>query len=263
MLDVGAAGGDRRRVGRERPPGPGEVDLWLTAAEGVVDDAWVAAAVAVMPEDERARHDRFLFARSRRQFAVARALVRQVLARYTGLSPQALRFVANAYGRPELDPARDGLRFNLSHADGLAALAVARDAEIGVDVEDTARRSRPEDIADHFFAAAEVAALLALPAEQRPQRFFDFWTLKEAYIKARGMGLSIPLGSFAYDLSRGRGAIDLAIDPSLGDPRAGWRFVLDDPTPRHRLALAVRFAGGDAPVIRARWIWPAGPGLLA
>ena len=175
---------------------------------------------------------------------------------------QALAFVANEYGRPELSPGREGLRFNLSHADGLAALAIAREAELGVDVEDTARRSRPEDIAEHFFAAAEVAALMRLPAEQRPRRFFDLWTLKEAYIKARGKGLSIPLGSFAYDLSRGPGAIELAIDPSLGDVRAGWHLTLADPTPRHRFALAVRFPGGRAPVLRTRWIWPEGPGLL-
>lgn len=240
----------------------GEVHVWLCAGEATASEVWLAAALELCAPEERARHDRFVFARSRRQFAVARALVRRVLAGYTGLDPQALAFVANEYGRPELSPGREGLRFNLSHADGLAALAIAREAELGVDVEDTARRSRPEDIAEHFFAAAEVAALMRLPAEQRPRRFFDLWTLKEAYIKARGKGLSIPLGSFAYDLSRGPGAIELAIDPSLGDVRAGWHFTLADPTPRHRFALAVRFPGGRAPVLRTRWIWPEGPGLL-
>lgn len=242
---------------------PGEVHVWLCAGEAVADEAWLAAALQVCDAEERARHDRFVFARSRRQFTVARALVRRVLASYAGIAAEALAFVANQYGRPELACGPAGLRFNLSHADGLAALAVARDAELGVDVEDALRRSRPEDIAEHFFAAAEVAALMRLPADQRPRRFFDLWTLKEAYIKARGMGLAIPLGAFAYDLSRGREAIDLAIDPSLGDARAGWHFTLADPTPRHRLALAVRFPGGAAPVLRTRWIWPEGPGLLS
>lgn len=240
----------------------GEVHVWLCAGETTADDAWLTAALGLCNAEERARHDRFVFARSRRQFAVARALVRRVLAGYTGLAPEALAFVANEYGRPELTPDAGGLRFNLSHTDGLAALAVARGAELGVDVEDTARRARPDDVAEHFFAAAEVAGLMALPPAARTGRFFDLWTLKEAYIKARGKGLAISLGAFAYDLSRGRGAIELAIDPSLGDVRAGWRFLLADPTPRHRLALAVRFPGGAAPVIRSRWIWPEGPGLL-
>lgn len=240
----------------------GEVHVWLSAAETAVDDDWLKAARALLSADELARHDRFMFARSRRQFTVARALVRQVLAAYTRVPAAALRFVANAHGRPELAEPAGALRFNLSHTAGLAALAVTRAGEIGVDVEDAERRARPEEVADHFFAPAEVAALMALPAGERRRRFFDFWTLKEAYIKARGLGLSIPLDAFAYDLSRGRAAIDLAIDPSLGDRRAGWHFALEDPTPRHRLALAVRLPDGAAPAITRRWVGPTGPGRL-
>lgn len=237
---------------------PGEVHLWLTGAEDTADAALLGRCAALLNPEEQARHDRFVFDHSKRQFLVARGLVRSVLARYTGLPAEALRFVANEHGRPELDPVHGlvGLRFNLSHARGLAALGVARDAELGVDVEDTTRNSRPEDIADHFFAPAEVQALMALPADARPARFFDLWTLKEAYIKARGMGLAIALDRFAYDLSRGRAAIDLAIDPSLGDPRAGWHFWLDDPTPGHRLAVAARLPGGAAPAIVTRWFDP-------
>lgn len=237
--------------------------MWLSTAEAEVDEAWLSAARELMNDDETRRHDRFLLARSRRQFAVARALVRQVLAGYTGIAAAALRFTANQYGRPELAEGSESLRFNLSHTDGLVALAVTGPAEIGLDVEDTQRRSRPEDIADHFFAPAEVAALMALPGAARPARFFDLWTLKEAYIKARGMGLAIALDGFAYDLEGGRDAIDLAIAPTLGDPRAGWYFALEDPTPRHRLALAVRFPGGARPTITRRWIGPTGPGELA
>lgn len=236
--------------------------MWLSTAETAVDADWLAAARELLNAEEQARHDRFLFARNRRQFMVARVLVRQVLAAYTGVPAAALRFVANAHGRPELAEPREGLRFNLSHTDGLVALALAREAELGVDVEDAERRARPEEVADHFFAPAEVAGLMALPPQARTRRFFDLWTLKEAYIKARGMGLAIPLDAFAYDLSGGRAAIDLAIDASLGDPRAGWQFHLEDPTPRHRLALAVRFAGGQAPAITRRWVCPSGPGRL-
>lgn len=239
---------------------PGEVHVWLTGAESALEPAWLAGALDLLTADERVRHDRFVFDRSKRQFLVARALVRRVLAGYTGIAAEALRFTANAYGRPALMPAHGELCFNLSHAEGLAALAVAWGGEVGVDVEDCARRSRPESIAEHFFAAAEVEGLMALPEEARPGRFFDLWTLKEAYIKARGMGLSIPLGDFAYDLSRGREAIELALAPTLGDVRAGWHFVLRDAPPHHRLALALRFPGGAPPTVHTRWICPIGQG---
>lgn len=240
---------------------PGEVHVWLTEAERQSDPSWWAGALALMTADERARHDRFVFERSRRQFAAARALVRRVLAGYVGAPPEALRFVVSAHGRPALTPEVGGLVFNLSHTEGLAALAVAREAELGVDVEDCQRRSRPEDIADHFFAAAEVAGLMALPAAARPARFFDLWTLKEAYIKARGLGLALPLGGFAFDLAGGREAIAVRFEATIGDVETGWRFALADPTPRHRLALAFRGPGGAAPRVRERWIVPEGAGL--
>ena len=236
--------------------------VWLSTAESEVDEAWLTAARTLMNEEETRRHDRFVLARSRRQFTVARALVRQVLAGYTGIAARALRFSANQYGRPELAEGSELLRFNLSHTDGLVALAVTGAAEIGIDVEDAQRRSRPEEVADHFFAPAEVAGLMALPEAARPGRFFDLWTLKEAYIKARGMGLAIPLDGFAYDLSQGRAQIELAIAPALGDARAGWHFTLEDPTPRHRLALAVRFLKGEAPRIQRRWVCPGEAGRL-
>lgn len=240
---------------------PNEVHVWLCAAETTVDADWLAAARGLMNPEEQARQDRFVFERNRRQFAVARVLVRQILAGYTGIAAHELRFSANQYGRPALVQA-GALEFNLSHTDGLAALAVIRAGEVGVDVEDADRRSRPEEVADHFFAPSEVEGLKALPEAARRGRFFDLWTLKEAYIKARGMGLAIPLDAFAYDLSGGRSAIDLAIDPSLGDPRAGWQFHLEDPTPRHRLALAVRLPEGHGPKVSYRWVGPAGPGRL-
>jgi len=251
----------RERVTLRTSLEPGEVHVWLSTAETAVDPAWLAAAREVMNAEERVRQDRFLFERNRRQFAVARVLVRQVLASYTGVPAHELRFVANQYGRPALVDGGE-IEFNLSHTDGLAALAVARTREIGVDVEDAERRARPEEVADHFFAPAEVAGLMALPEAARRARFFDLWTLKEAYIKARGMGLAIPLDAFAYDLSRGREAIALAIDPSLADPSAGWRFHLEDATPRHRLALAARWPEGQAMRISRRWLGPAGAGRL-
>ncbi len=227
---------------------PGEVHVWLTTPETITDPALLARYAAWMNPDEAARQARFLFDRHRHQFLVARALVRSTLSRYAAQDPAAWAFVHNQWGRPDLDPAHGlgELCFNLSHTDGLVAVAVARGRggcpELGVDVEDTWRRSHTDQIAEHFFAPDEVAALRALPPERQHGRFFELWTLKEAYIKARGMGLAISLHRFAYALDHG--GVALAIDPELGDVPAGWQFLLDAPTERHKLALAVRFPGG-------------------
>lgn len=223
---------------------PGEVHVWLTTPEAIADEELLAAYARWMNPEEAARQARFLFARHRHQFLVARALVRTTLSRYGDLPPAAWQFVNNAYGRPDIDPTHElgDLRFNLSHTDGLVAVAVGR-GEIGVDVEDTWRRSHTDQIAEHFFAPGEVAGLRGLPQARQHGRFFELWTLKEAYIKARGMGLAISLHHFAYDLD-GPG-IGLAIDPVLGDTPEGWQFFLDAPTDRHRLALAARFPGGE------------------
>lgn len=254
------AGGGGCSVGAVRSDllslAPGEVHVWLTTPEDIADEALLAAYAGWMNQEEAARQGRFLFMRHRHQFLVARALVRTTLSRYADVGPRDWRFVVNGYGRPDIDP-EHGLgdfRFNLSHTDGLVAVAVAR-GELGVDVEDTWRRSHTDQIAEHFFAPREVAGLRSLPQERQHGRFFDLWTLKEAYIKARGMGLAISLHRFAYDLDTGP-AIALAIDPELGDSPQGWQFFLDAPTDRHRLALAVRFPNGEAPRIGVTHVVP-------
>ena len=234
---------------------PGEVHVWMTSPEPLQDPAQLAGYAAWMNPEEAARQARFLFERHRHQFLVARALVRSTLSRYAAIDPRDWRFVNNQWGRPDIDPTHGlgDLRFNLSHTDGLIAVALAR-GELGVDVEDTWRRSHTDQIAEHFFAPAEVQALRALPADRQHGRFFELWTLKEAYIKARGMGLAISLHAFAYALDDA--AIGLTIDPSLGDEASGWQLFLRAPTERHQLALALRFPGGASAQVQLRWVVP-------
>src|SRR5690606_33310169 len=111
---------------------------------------------------------------------------------------------------PDLAPGQTDvpLVFNLSHTDGLIACAVSRGREVGVDVEWLDRRGGDIDVADRFFSRYEVQALYAQPPERRRDRFFRYWTLKESYIKARGMGLALPLDRFSFELDRG-GAITI------------------------------------------------------
>jgi 4'-phosphopantetheinyl transferase len=151
---------------------------------------------------ELERAGRFHFEKHRQHFNVARGFLRTVVARYLETQPEVLRFVYGAYGKPAL-ASDDTLRFNLSHSNEVALLAVARAAELGVDVEFIRADFASEDIARRFFSRAEVEAFNALPREEQVAAFFRCWTRKEAYIKAIGKGLSQPLDAFDVTLTPG------------------------------------------------------------
>jgi 4'-phosphopantetheinyl transferase len=214
--------------------------VWLTEPEAVTDPSLLEAYTRLLSPEEREQWQRFHFERHRRQYLVSHALVRLTLSRYAPLAPEAWTFVTNPYGRPEVDGAHNTrLRFNLSHTDGLVLCAVTLDADLGVDVEDTARGGQPLELAPRVFAPSELAALHALPAPLQRERFFAYWTLKEAYIKARGLGLALPLQQFAFHLAPGEPP-RISFDPCLADAPEAWRFFQFQPSPRHLAALAVR-----------------------
>jgi 4'-phosphopantetheinyl transferase len=211
---------------------------------------------ALLTPDELERMARLIFERDRRTFLITRAHVRTMLSRYAPVNPADWRFIANAHGRPEILDRPEGvpdLRFNLSHTEGLIACAVTVGREVGVDVEHIGRRLL-HDVPGRFFAAREVVDLKSLPAADQPRVFFDYWTLKEAYIKARGFGLALPLGDFAFRLAP-PDPVEITFEPSLKDDPATWQFVQAWPTPQHRLGLAVRRIGKDLPV-RIREVVP-------
>jgi 4'-phosphopantetheinyl transferase len=205
---------------------------------------------------EHERMARLVFERDRRRFLLTRALVRTTLSRYAPVAPADWTFIANVHGRPEiLDRPRGvpDLRFNLSHTAGLIACAVTIGREVGVDVEHIQRRLT-HDVAGRFFAPSEANDLKALPEDERTRAFFDYWTLKEAYIKARGFGLALPLADFAFRLAP-PAPPRIAFEPALEDDPDTWQFAQDWPTPMHRLGLAVRREGDDLPV-RIRKVVP-------
>lgn len=210
----------------------------------------------LLSPDEHQRMARLVFERDRVRFLLTRALVRTTLSRYAPVAPADWHFIANAHGRPEILDRPAGvpdLRFNLSHTDGLIACAVTIGREVGIDVEHVGRRLT-QDVAARFFAPAEVAHLQSLPADQQERVFFDYWTMKEAYIKARGFGLALPLGDFAFHFAPDHPPT-ITIAPSLNDDPATWQFQQDWPTPLHRLGLAIRRTGDDLPV-RMRQVVP-------
>ena len=157
--------------------------------------------------DEQARADRFHFEKDRRHFTVARAGLRKLLGRYLGTSPTELRFTYAKYGKPQVAPEikrrlskAEELKFNLAHSGGLALYAFTNIGEIGIDLEHIRPEFTGDDIARRFFSATEVACLDRLPATARHNAFFNCWTRKEAFIKAKGMGLSLALDQFDVTL---------------------------------------------------------------
>ena len=216
--------------------GDQDVHLWYCFYEDVRDPDLLARYDALMNPEERARHRRFYFERDQHMFLLTRALCRTVLSRYADCPADAWEFEKNEWGRPNICGPVEGPFFNLSNTHGLVACAVARTESIGVDVENHTRTTEPTQIADRFFSKPEVKALMALPEEEQRERFFSLWTLKEAYIKARGMGLAIPLGQFSYIVDE---PISIRFGNKLDDDPARWRFALFEASERHFLALAV------------------------
>ena len=222
-----------------------EVHVWLTRPDEVVDSEHLAACRAMLSDDERARLARLRREPDRRAFLAAHALVRSALSRYADVPPEDWSFAANHWGRPEIagPGAVPALRFSLSHTSGLTACAVALDCDCGVDVEAFDRRGDPLKLARRVLSPKELADLEARAAGARRDCFLAYWTLKEAYVKARGLGLSLPLRQFSFSLSGERIRIEFAAPGD--DVASSWQFASLQPTPRHVLAIAVR--RGDGP----------------
>jgi 4'-phosphopantetheinyl transferase len=242
-----------RALGRE------DVDVWILGAPEDADAFRIERCTALLSADELERMARFRFAADRLRYLFAHALVRTTLSRYAPRTPPARwRFRANAYGRPEIAAEADApegaapLRFNLSHTAGLVACVVARGRDVGIDVEHLWPPTFDLGIAAHHFARAERAGLEALPPEARRERFFAIWTLKEAYIKARGMGLALPLDRFAFDLDGldAHAEIRVRFEPDMKDDEARWLFARLRPSSPHALAVAAGRAPGESLRVR-------------
>jgi 4'-phosphopantetheinyl transferase len=215
----------------------GQVDLWFTRTERVAPGL-AAEYHALLTQQEQAQQRRFFFEKDRHRFLVTRALTREVLSRYVPVAPADWRFEPDGYGKPHIvDPAGLAKRisFNISHTDGLVAIGVALDRALGIDVE-SIQRQAPLPIAGRYFAPFESEALRRLPPHAQPRRFWELWTLKESYIKARGMGLSIPLDQFMFDLDV-PGAVSIAFARGFDDVPSRWRFRHMSPTEHHLMAV--------------------------
>lgn len=219
--------------------------LWVLPLVGVDAGPWEA----VLSEAERVRYRRFSHVHSRDRFVLGRAAARHLLsACYPDVTPDSWVFAINEHGRPHpvypALPSRPA--FNLSHSGDCLVLALCVGGEPGVDVEDTWRSGRLLEVADRYFSEREVAGLHALPSEERVSRFFSLWTLKEAWVKACGKGMTIPLrhSGFAPDEPQG---IGVEFAPKLEQSPSDWQFWQLSVYGRYRIALAIRRRPGKAP----------------
>jgi len=230
----------------------GEVHVWCATLDQPTSQFLRLAQT--LSADEHVRADRYCFTRDRRHFIVGRALLRVILGGYLDVEPDRLRFGYSHHGKPSLAEGSGGgiLCFNVSHSQGLALYAVARDRHVGVDLERTRPVDDLEQIAERFFSLREHAALRALPTQMKHEAFFNCWTRKEAYVKARGDGLSLPLDQFDVSLAPGEPARLLHNER---EPQEVTRWSLQEltPAPGYIAALAVE---GHAWQIRC-WQWTA------
>jgi 4'-phosphopantetheinyl transferase len=225
--------------------GEDEVHLWRASLD--CDAPVLSRLQTTLSPDEMARADRFVFPADRNHFVAARGILRELLGGYLVLPPARLKFRYGIHGKPALDAnaSDSALQFNLSHSGGFAIYAFSRGRELGVDVEKIRPQLAGEDLVRRYFASSEVAELQALPTNLRPEAFFLCWTRKEAYVKAHGAGLSLPLDSFTVSLTPGRAVALQAADT------ARWSIESLEPTPGYVAAIVVE----QGRCRRSCWSW--------
>jgi 4'-phosphopantetheinyl transferase len=225
----------------------GETEVWFARLDRT--DAEIAPMRAILSADENVRAARFYQDRDRNRFIVARATLRKLLAAYVGCDAESVRFEYNRWGKPAIATgfAPRDIRFNLSHSEEVAVYAIACNREVGVDVETMRPGFANEQIAEHFFSRREVRELRSLPPDQQVDGFFNCWTRKEAYVKARGEGLAIELASFDVSLKPGEPAAILrAAD------RAKWSIVSLRPDAERVAAIVIE--GSTGRISSPRWL---------
>ncbi|EWC61484.1 4'-phosphopantetheinyl transferase [Actinokineospora spheciospongiae] len=229
--------------------GADEAHVWVLDPQTLALSDLVSACHDLISDDERARVRRRRFDRDRHTALAAHALARTALSWCSPeVHPDEWRFARTEHDRPEVADPPSPLRFNVSHTDRLIACVVTRDIACGVDVEVADRDTDVALLVRGTCTPAECAALRGLPEGERPGRFFRYWTLKEAYSKARGLGMSVPFERYGFDWDSGPIRVSTPGDAPEEDDPAHWQFAQWPVTDRHILAVALRT--GPAPDLR-------------
>lgn len=196
------------------------------------------------------RADRYYFPRDRENFIASRGILRVLLGKYLNVQPDGINLHFNKYGKPFLKNCEGSLNFNVSHSNGKILLAFARNHEIGIDIEYIRPDFADLEIARHYFSASEILALSRLPEASRKYGFFSCWTRKEAYIKAKGRGLSIPLDSFDVSVCPDEAPELFSVKNNTGEIRK-WKIFSLHAGNDYCASLAVK--GNPASIKHFEW----------
>jgi 4'-phosphopantetheinyl transferase len=223
---------------------------WYAFTSDLSSAAAIDQALTWLSDLERARHARFHEDDDRRMFLLGRVMARTLVGAALNLSPTAWQWREGAHGRPEVADHAE-VRFNIGHSAGMVACAVASGHDIGIDVEDLQRHRVDPAVVRRYCSPAEVADVEASGPGWH-DRFLQYWTLKEAYLKARGLGISVPLREISFRIHEGQEGSEgheasIAFEGSLRGSDDRWAFLLTRPTERHLVAVAVSTANGTPP----------------
>jgi 4'-phosphopantetheinyl transferase len=229
-----------------------EIHLWQVNPDNITEPELLNQYKTLLSADETIKQQRYKFSHDRHDALITRAFVRDLLSYYADIAPNDWRFDKGEKDKPEIVNPPLPLRFNISHTKGLIICAVTLEDDIGCDVENTTRSNDLLAIANRYFSAIETKELFSLTKEQQQHRFFDYWTLKESYIKAWGLGLAIPLKDFSFNITNAiaeknnsftmKSAISLSFAQHRVDNANRWRNWLLYPNDNepHRIAIALR-----------------------
>jgi 4'-phosphopantetheinyl transferase len=223
----------------------GDVHVWQVALNQPRDRG-DSNLLAILSADERLRAERFHRQIDRDNFILTRGMLRTILAQYLSISAAKISFIYSGYGKPTLDEKQNyyDLRFNLSHSNEIALIAITRVSEIGIDIEFIRKDFATWEIAENYFSEKELEMLRALPEHLKTRAFFNCWTRKEAYIKALGEGLSHPLNKFAVSLIPDKPPELLHVEDNTREVMR-WLFYDLDIPPGYAAALVVEKCNWD------------------
>jgi 4'-phosphopantetheinyl transferase len=233
--------------------------LYLCRPHWVTDPDHLARCHDLLDEKEKARHARFKFERDARLFLSSHALVRTALSDFAAsasVHPATWRFETNPYGRPRIvqEDGVPSMHFSLSHTHGLAACMVATSADVGVDAEAESRNLDMATLAPRIMSPSELSRFQSASTAAQRRQFLSLWTLKEAFTKARGLGLNLPVEKLSFFVNGH--TIHFGCSADVEDKPASWEFCLMQPTSEHYLSLVTRFVSETTPALQTKWYVP-------